>query len=84
MSSSQDNSVDDGGNTLDVRGYVCPIPTLKARKTLLSLKSGDVLNVFTSDPNSFDDFEQFCQENGHILQKKEQIRDFFSLLIKKA
>lgn len=52
---------------LDTRGLRCPLPVLKARKRLLSLKPGQRLLVEATDPVAAIDFPHFCNETGHRL-----------------
>jgi len=52
-------------HTLDARGLKCPLPVLKARKSLRSLAPGEVLAVLADDPAAFIDFPHFCAEQGH-------------------
>lgn len=52
---------------LDTRGLNCPVPILRARKTLAEMASGQVLRVVATDPGSAKDFEVFCRQTGHPL-----------------
>ncbi len=52
---------------LDVRGLMCPLPVLKARKRLSAMPSGAVLTVEATDPAASIDFPHFCNESGHEL-----------------
>ena len=52
---------------LDAAGLLCPLPVLKARKRLESLKSGDTLKLIATDPASVIDVPHFCNEQGHRL-----------------
>ena len=52
---------------LDTVGLLCPLPVLKARKRLLSMKNGEVLLVLADDPASIIDVPHFCVESGHVL-----------------
>ena len=52
---------------LDVSGYQCPLPTLKARKALLGMSVGERLQVTATDPMAAVDIPHFCQESGHRL-----------------
>ncbi len=53
--------------TLDVSGYQCPLPALKARKALLAMAAGEKLLVAATDPMASIDIPHFCQESGHRL-----------------
>jgi tRNA 2-thiouridine synthesizing protein A len=52
---------------LDATGLLCPLPVLKARKRLQSLKSGETLKLIATDPVSVIDVPHFCNEQGHEL-----------------
>ena len=56
---------------LDASGLLCPLPVLKLRKHLKSIKIGDVVAVLADDPAAAIDIPHFCNETGHtlILQK---------------
>ena len=54
-------------NALDARGLLCPLPVLKARKRLMALEHGEVLQVTTDDPAAIIDIPHFCAEAGHEL-----------------
>jgi tRNA 2-thiouridine synthesizing protein A len=53
--------------TLDVSGYQCPLPALKARKALLSMAAGQRLELIATDPMASVDLPHFCQESGNRL-----------------
>jgi tRNA 2-thiouridine synthesizing protein A len=46
---------------LDCRGMRCPLPVIYARKALASMRAGDELTVVTTDPESVEDFADFCR-----------------------
>jgi len=52
---------------LDARGLICPLPVLKARKKLMTVAAGDVLQVTATDAHAVADFALFCEETGHSL-----------------
>ncbi len=59
--------------SLDATGLNCPLPILKAKKTLASMNAGEVLYVTATDPGSVKDFESFSQQTGHeLLEQKEE------------
>ncbi|PKU22871.1 sulfurtransferase TusA family protein [Telmatospirillum siberiense] len=53
---------------LDVRGLSCPLPVLRAKKTLKTVPHGGVLTVMATDPSSVRDFQIFCEQTGHRLE----------------
>jgi tRNA 2-thiouridine synthesizing protein A len=59
--------------TLDATGLLCPLPVLKARRTLKPLAPGAVLEVLATDPGATKDFEHFCQTTGcEMIEASEQ------------
>lgn len=53
---------------IDACGLKCPLPVLKARKTLERMATGDVLTVTASDPAAKRDFPEYCREAGHAIE----------------
>ena len=51
----------------DLTGLICPLPVLKIRKRLISMKPGEILTVVASDPATQIDVPHFCAEAGHSL-----------------
>ena len=52
---------------LDVKGMNCPLPVLKANRTLRGMTPGQRLRVLATDRASVADFQAYCQETGHAL-----------------
>ena len=52
---------------LDVRGFNCPIPLLRAKKMLSSMSPGQTLRVITTDPGAEIDFKVFAEASGNPL-----------------
>ena len=70
---------------LDARGLICPLPVLRARKVLMGMPAGAVLDVQTTDPAAPADFEAFCEATGHRLLAKADLPDgAVSLRIERA
>lgn len=57
--------------TLDALGLLCPLPVLKAQKTLKSMGPGDILALIADDPAAQIDVPHFCNESGHTLVESE-------------
>jgi tRNA 2-thiouridine synthesizing protein A len=66
---------------LDTSGLACPLPVLKARKILIGMRPGEVLEVVTTDPMSVVDMPVFCAQAGHtiIREEKEDSRFVFAI-----
>lgn len=57
----------DVDHEIDLSGLQCPLPVLKARKRLQTLKYGETLKVLATDPAAAIDFPHYCSESGNEL-----------------
>lgn len=69
---------------LDASGLNCPLPILRAKKTLAGMSSGQVLHIIATDPGSVKDFEAFSKQTGNDLMESREDGGKFFFLIKKA
>ena len=69
---------------LDASGLNCPLPILRAKKTLNSTASGQVLHIIATDPGSVKDFDAFAKQTGNELMESKEEGGKFHFLIKKA
>jgi tRNA 2-thiouridine synthesizing protein A len=58
---------------LDTRGLNCPLPILKAKKSLTSMTSGQLLRVVATDTGSIRDFQAFCKQTGNDLVEQQTL-----------
>ena len=66
---------------LDTRGLNCPLPILKAKKSLNEMTSGQLLRVVSTDPGSIRDFQAFARQTGNELVEQETVgTDFIHVL----
>lgn len=66
---------------LDVRQLACPLPILRAKKSLSALTAGQVLKVVATDRGSPKDFADFCSKTGNeLLSSTEQGGEFIFLI----
>lgn len=69
---------------LDARGLNCPLPILKAKKSLNDMQSGQVLKIVATDPGSVKDFQAFSKQTGNeLLSQTEENREFIVFLRRK-
>jgi len=69
---------------LDARGLNCPLPILRAKKSLTELQSGQVLKIVATDPGSVKDFQAFAKQTGNeLLSHSEEGKEFTFFLKKK-
>ncbi len=69
---------------LDVTGLKCPLPVLRAQKTLRSMEPGNVLVVSATDPVSAIDIPHYCNESGNELLDSAQNGDILIFRIRKS
>jgi tRNA 2-thiouridine synthesizing protein A len=69
---------------LDLTGLKCPLPALKTRKALKSLKPGDRLEVHCTDPLSAIDIPNLIRETGDRVEITGQAERRIVILIEKA
>jgi len=51
--------------TVDARAMACPGPLLEAKKSVGLVKVGEVLEVWSGDPNTKNDMPRWCEKVGH-------------------
>ena len=69
---------------LDARGLNCPLPILKAKKSLTDMRSGQVLKLIATDPGAVKDFQAFSKQTGNeLLSHAEANREFTFYLKRK-
>jgi tRNA 2-thiouridine synthesizing protein A len=62
---------------LDARGLNCPLPILRAKKSLAEMTGGQVLKVLSTDPGSVKDFAAFAKQTGNeLLSSSENGKEF--------
>ncbi len=69
---------------LDASGLNCPLPILRAKKTLADMDSGQVLHIIATDPGSVKDFEAFAKQTGNELMSSGEEGGKFTFLMKKS
>jgi TusA-related sulfurtransferase len=68
---------------LDTRGLNCPLPILKAKKSLNEMVSGQLLKVVSTDPGSIRDFQAFARQTGNELMEQETVGSDFIHVLKR-
>ncbi|WP_147092584.1 sulfurtransferase TusA family protein [Swaminathania salitolerans] len=68
---------------LDVRGLACPLPVLRAHRSLRGLPPGARLRVLATDRASVADFQSFCRETGHALVAFSEEGETLSFVIRR-
>ncbi len=68
--------------TLDCRGLSCPMPILKTKKTIGTMKSGQILEILGTDPGTKNDLPAFAKRGGHEYLGEKQDEGFSRFYIK--
>ena len=68
---------------LDVRQLACPLPILRAKKSLSAMGSGEVLKVVATDKEAPKDFEVFCRQTGNALLSSEKLDGEFIIYLRR-
>ena len=68
---------------LDARGLNCPLPILRAKKTLNAMSGGQILKIMATDPGSVKDFEAFAKQTGNELLESSELDGEFHFMLKK-
>lgn len=68
---------------LDTCGLNCPLPILKAKKSLADMTSGQVIKVMSTDHGALRDFEAFAKQTGNELLAQETVGDRFHIWMKR-
>ena len=70
--------------TINLRGLKCPLPTLRARKALTGLKSGDVLIAECTDPLTAIDIPNLLNQTGYTLEASSRNGEVLVFRIRKS
>ena len=68
---------------LDARGLNCPLPILKAKKSLNDMSSGQVLKIVATDPGSIKDMQAFSNQTGNALLSSSEENKIYVFFLKK-
>ncbi len=68
---------------IDVRGFQCPLPLLKTKQTLVSMRSGQVLKVVSTDKTTRLTFASYLKNSGDEHLKIEDLGDELQHYIRK-
>ena len=52
---------------LDTCGMNCPLPTLKTKKSLADMASGQMLKIVSTDSGSLKNMQSFANQTGNTL-----------------
>ena len=61
----QELSTIQAARVVDARAMACPGPLLEAKKSIWSVKVGDVLEIWSGDADTKNDMPRWCKKVGH-------------------
>lgn len=68
---------------LDAKGLNCPLPILRAKKSMNGMEAGQVLRIIATDPGSVKDFDAYCKQTGNTLLETGEKDGAFVFFIQK-
>ena len=68
---------------LDVKGLICPMPLLKAKRALNAMEIGQTLRILATDETSQQDFITFSEQSGHQLISSSVSEGVYNHLLRK-
>ena len=68
---------------LDACGLNCPLPILRAKKSLAGIDSGQILHIIATDPGAVKDFEAFAKQTENEMLDTTEDGDKFHFYVKK-
>jgi tRNA 2-thiouridine synthesizing protein A len=68
---------------MNLRGLKCPLPALRVRKMLTSLKSGDLIVAECTDPLTAIDIPNLLRQTGDTLESKSEADGVLTFRIRK-
>ena len=67
---------------LDAKQLLCPLPVIRTQDRVATLKIGDVLMVYCTDPGALSDIPTWCRLHGHtMLSTKEDVDGVIELVL---
>ncbi|MCM3744430.1 sulfurtransferase TusA family protein [Sporosarcina luteola] len=69
---------------LDAKGLACPMPVVRARKTMKEMETGEILEIQTTDKGSRADLTAWAKSGGHEMIDQKEDAGVFTFWIKKG
>ncbi|VAX18496.1 hypothetical protein MNBD_NITROSPINAE03-1088 [hydrothermal vent metagenome] len=70
--------------SLDCKGLSCPEPILKTKIAINEMQSGQVLEMFATDPGSANDIASWANRTGNELVESVENDGVWQFFIKKS
>ncbi len=69
--------------TVNLRGLKCPLPALRAKKTLSAMAPGDRLTIECTDPLTAIDIPNLLRQTGDTLEGNDSAEGVLTFRIRK-
>jgi TusA-related sulfurtransferase len=69
---------------LDCLGLFCPMPVLKIRESIKTMRPGQVIEMLSDDPGSEADMQSWVARTGHELVQLERDGAVLRFLVRKT
>ena len=69
--------------TLDLKGFSCPIPIVKTAQAIKALAPGELLEVLATDPGSVPDFTAWATSTGNALVERTEDGGVYRFVLRK-
>lgn len=66
---------------MNLRGLKCPLPALRVKKMLSSLKTGDIIVAECTDPLAALDIPNLLRQTGDILEGQDKGQEIDQVLL---
>ena len=70
-------------NTVDARGLHSPLPLLRLKKEIATMKIEEIVRIDCTDSGSLDDIESWCYRMNHSFLGEKKEDDISSYYIQK-
>ncbi|MGA2533575.1 MAG: sulfurtransferase TusA family protein [Candidatus Aminicenantales bacterium] len=70
--------------TLDGYGLLCPMPIIQAAKKIKTMKTGDVLEILSTDPGIREDMPAWCRTTGQEFLGVEEDGEVIKVYVRKV
>lgn len=68
---------------MNLRGLKCPLPTLRVKKMLSTLNTGDLIVAECTDPLAAIDIPHLLRQTGDVLEGKDEADGVMTFRIRK-
>lgn len=70
--------------TLDMRGFQCPIPIVKTNQAIKGMQVGQVLKVLATDKGALTDFPAWADDTGNEIVSSGEEDGALMFLVRKG